>query len=126
MRGQLAQAHGTTSANYLIDCVWHGPTGRLLACVGSWDGAVTVCEASDSGVVPVACLEKTLGHRAVVRSSVLSQAGPLRIVTGGEDARICSWDLSAPPQSQTKVKAPSRRGKGAERTERGTDRQVPY
>jgi len=83
--------------NYLVDCRFEACSGKLHLLAGDYEGGLTLCEASDAAVAPVATLAS--GHSAMVRACLWGDggggAGPLAsLVTGGEDTRLCAWSFA--------------------------------
>ena len=90
---------GAASVDYLVGCEWgamhngiqanntSSPALHLVAGNSQGDGYIFRVDANQ--ITPVAYLKG--GHRGCIRDFCWSNG---KLITGGEDARICEWDLS--------------------------------
>lgn len=125
-------ARAILGADYLVDCNFDETSSRLILTSGTYGGDVTLSEVTDAGMTPIVGLR---GHSAVVRCT-LPWTGPVgsplngRVLTGGEDGRICSWDLSSAgaPQPSAVAPQPARRDRNTpgKSAEKGAARAAPY
>ena len=89
-----------SSVEYLVGCTWEpistssssaSPALHLLAGNSEGDGYLFRIDADR--ITPVAHLRG--GHRGCIRGFCwVETSGGRRLVTGGEDARLCEWDPS--------------------------------
>jgi hypothetical protein len=115
LRGLLSNAVGVNFTNtsddgeaveYLIGCEWRAihastvvtepvsPALHLVAGNSQGDGYLFRVDASQ--ITPVVHLKG--GHRGCIRDFCWSNG---RLITGGEDARICEWDISGSSLSES-------------------------
>ena len=90
------------SVDFLVGCVWDGTANELGLLAGNAEGDGVVCKV-EAGCLTV---KRVLsgGHRACVRAFVpclssgwLGGAGGASscvFLTGGEDARLCEWNVN--------------------------------
>lgn len=93
---------GNDSVEYLVGCTWtavpssssssSSPALHLLA--GNSDGDGYLFRVDADLITPLVHLKG--GHRGCIRDFgwIDGGGGGRRLVTGGEDARLCEWDLS--------------------------------
>ena len=97
-QNNAANDDGSTSVEYLVGCEWgamHGiqtktissPALHLVAGNAQGDGYIFRVDTNQ--ITPVAHLKG--GHRGCIRDFCWGNG---KLITGGEDARICDWDLS--------------------------------
>ena len=97
------------SHNYLIDANYFASADSLYAYVGTARGTVVICKVViNNGVtsyVPMAQLQNGHVDNTVVRCMWASKSGQFdRVITGGEDGRICVWSTKeATTQSTSPV-----------------------
>ena len=92
-------ADGGSTIEYLVGCSWMdtstsaspaSPALHLLAGNSNGDSYLFRIDADE--ITPLIHLKG--GHRGCIRDFCLIGGGGKRLVTGGEDARLCEWDLS--------------------------------
>jgi WD40 repeat protein len=82
--------------DYLVDCFYDASSNALCMIAGTYSGGgkVVLVEPSSLQV----CGQLTGGHTATIRCGMTMARQPaspaMRLITGGEDARLCSWVLS--------------------------------
>ena len=90
---------GGSTIEYLVGCSWMdtstsaspaSPALHLLAGNSNGDSYLFRIDADE--ITPLIHLKG--GHRGCIRDFCLIGGGGKRLVTGGEDARLCEWDLS--------------------------------
>jgi len=90
---------GGNAIDYLVGCAWaqvsteaSSPALHLVAGNSKGDGYLFRMDADQ--ITPVIHLKG--GHRGCIRDFcwIDSPSGGKRLITGGEDARLCEWDLS--------------------------------
>jgi WD repeat-containing protein 89 len=106
--------------NYLVQCHFDPASDKLLLTAADWNGSCTVCEVSDSAISPVATLNG--GHNAIIRCSLYENG---KFITGGEDSRVCVWDMMNHQASQVNGRPKKDKGGGRERSE-PKGRNTPY
>lgn len=86
------------AVDYLIDCVYQQNQETLYLVAGQFDGKGVVAKVEPTECVVVGYLEN--GHAGSIRccqafagtsTDSLDYAHAPRLVTGGEDSRLCSW-----------------------------------
>mmetsp|Transcript_52758 Transcript_52758/g.67651 ORF Transcript_52758/g.67651 Transcript_52758/m.67651 type:complete len:372 (+) Transcript_52758:48-1163(+) len=111
------------NVDYLVDCHYNPTSEKLLLTAADWNGVTSISEVTNSSVLPLASL--TSGHRSMVRSSMFISQDV--VLTGGEDSRICAWDLSAsPPPATTRTSRPTNGRKSGGREVNGRERSSLY
>jgi len=74
--------------DYLIDCHYQPTSNTLYVISGDVRGGVGILEVSKDGLTPVARLSG--GHNRVVRFVDWNDQDK-RVITGGEDTKLCLW-----------------------------------
>ena len=102
------------SVDYLVDCFCAANSNDLYMLAGNYSGRGVLARIDPSRCAPLAYLQG--GHSANIRCAVSfpavggasaaasgeSSTCPFRILTGGEDARLCSWSsTTTSPASAT-------------------------
>lgn len=111
------------AVEYLVGCTWAavstvpsaaGMTSALHLLAGNSDGNGYIFRMDADQIIPVIHLKG--GHRGCIRDFcwVDSPLGK-RLVTGGEDARLCEWDLSGGSAVGNSVKTPRDKTRGGGR-----------
>ena len=120
VRAQLGDSAGM-SIDYLVGCHWDGQALSLLA--GNSDGGAAIYRVNAGSIA----LTHTLvgGHRGCVRGFVSTRGGggggggggathaQRHWITGGEDARLCEWNLDGPQAAAPAVASPTARVKSS-------------
>eukprot|EP00638_Chattonella_subsalsa_P014798 CAMPEP_0117847342 /NCGR_PEP_ID=MMETSP0949-20121206/19657_1 /TAXON_ID=44440 /ORGANISM="Chattonella subsalsa, Strain CCMP2191" /LENGTH=119 /DNA_ID=CAMNT_0005693771 /DNA_START=108 /DNA_END=464 /DNA_ORIENTATION=- len=75
--------------DYLIDCHYSTERDELSLLAGDQNGTGYCIRVTPTALEPV--YQLTDGHKEVIRCFLWSDEDQL--VTGGEDARICHWNL---------------------------------
>lgn len=110
--------------DYLLGCSFDAATDMLCLAAGTLTGEVALYPVADT-LPPGAPKASHLGgplcllggaHSDIVRCAVPVGAG--RMVTGGEDARICLWDLAGNSQGQSPSTSGASTGGGPKHTRR--------
>lgn len=130
VRARLGGSAGM-SIDYLVGCNWDGNELSLLA--GNSDGGAAIYRV-DAGSI---ALTHTLvgGHRGCVRGFVATRQR--HWITGGEDARLCEWNLDGPqaaasavasaaPRVRSTASNPSERRGGPIKHTRKKNSNAPY
>ena len=130
VRSQLGSSAGM-NIDYLVACSWDGNALSLLA--GNSDGGAAIYRV-DAGSI---ALTHTLasGHKGCVRGFAVTRQR--HWITGGEDARLCEWNLdgpqaavspaaSSPPRVKAMVTNPSQRRGGPIKHTRKKNSNAPY
>ncbi len=112
-----AAANGESAypISYLIDCMYEPVSQRLYLAAGSANGSILLVHVNRSGLQPVCRLDG--GHSACVRD--LLWVGQT-LVSGGEDARVCSWTALGNPNDSAAASAVSNKS-GASGSGGGSD-----
>ena len=97
-----AMSDGGNTIEYLVGCTWSdistitpsrstvsSPALHLLAGNSNGDGYIFRIDANE--ITPITHLKG--GHRGCIRDFCWVEEGE-RLITGGEDARLCEWDLT--------------------------------
>lgn len=91
-------------ADYLVDCFSVPNSNDVYLLAGDHSGKGMVVQMEPNNFKPVGILEG--GHAASIRCchanftpNLNTGARNLRIITGGEDSRLCSWDTLPPEGS---------------------------
>mmetsp|Transcript_1377 Transcript_1377/g.2181 ORF Transcript_1377/g.2181 Transcript_1377/m.2181 type:complete len:391 (-) Transcript_1377:301-1473(-) len=93
LRSKLSQAAGGFGVDYLVNCHWDASQNQLSLLAGSSTGDAALYKV-DAGALS---LLNTLrgGHRGCVRSWCPLTSNVF--ITGGEDARLCEWEINQSP-----------------------------
>lgn len=115
--------------SYLVGCSYEAASDTLGLMGGSLEGGLGIYPVMDTD--PAGPLKQPLsllagGHADIVRCAL--PLGEGRVVTGGEDARVCLWDLtqgvrSPGPAGPAALPAV---GRGAKHLPQHTRRTSPY
>ena len=130
VRSQLGSSAGM-NIDYLVACNWDGNALSLLA--GNSDGGAAIYRV-DAGSIALTHTLAT-GHKGCVRGFVVRRQR--HWITGGEDARLCEWNLdgpqaaaspaaSSPPRAKTTAISPSQRRGGPIKHTRKKNSNAPY
>mmetsp|Transcript_17249 Transcript_17249/g.25770 ORF Transcript_17249/g.25770 Transcript_17249/m.25770 type:complete len:512 (+) Transcript_17249:464-1999(+) len=76
--------------NYLVGCHWDGTELNLVA--GNNEGECAIFRVEANSISPKVVLRG--GHKSCIRAFTAEMGG---IITGGEDSRLCEWDLNSNP-----------------------------
>ena len=87
IRNMLSSTSGI-EINYLVGCHWDGSTLNLIAGNTQGECAMFQVDANSMSVKRVL----SGGHKACIRTFALS-SNEKSIITGGEDSRLCEWNL---------------------------------
>lgn len=77
---------GEWAVDYLIDCTYNQRDNELILAMGTNGGDIVLAQVTPRVVKPLRHLKG--GHCAVVRCALFQNQ---RLLTAGEDARICTW-----------------------------------
>ena len=130
VRLQLGSSAGM-NIDYLVACNWDGNALSLLA--GNSDGGAAIYRVDAGSIALVHTLVG--GHKGCVRGFVVGRQR--HWITGGEDARLCEWNLdepqatvspaaSAAPRAKTTAASPSQRRGGPIKHTRKKNSNAPY
>lgn len=109
-RERLASPGGTGEAVSHVVCVQRDSATGVCLLVGSTSsGAVGLYRLDTPDLAPVAATAPVApgaarGHTDLVRCATMSNSF---LVTGGEDARVCTWSPHAPPAQAAPAAAPA-------------------
>lgn len=82
------------TVDYLVNAQYDHHTGTLLLAAGTAQGALALFPVGTSAPLfraPAVATCAAGPHEAVVRAVSLVPGGAGRLVTGGEDSRVCVW-----------------------------------
>eukprot|EP01041_Mallomonas_annulata_P001640 gene1641-3179_t len=95
--GDYPAVRAEVQADYLVDCWYDSAADSVQLLTGDFSGNSKICTVQPHGITVVASI--TGGHRELIRcAKPLHSAhggGTFRLVTGGEDARICLWSTTS-------------------------------
>jgi WD40 repeat protein len=105
-QASLNQMDVETSENYLIDASYFVQTDSMFAFVGTPSSTVIVCKVilqnNQATYVPMAQMSKGHVESTVIRCIWASRSGQFdRVITGGEDGRICIWSATETASKST-------------------------
>jgi WD repeat-containing protein 89 len=101
-------SNGTVEVDYLVDARWDAQRGELQLCAGNSAGNAAIFQSylgnqSAQGGPELQCSPWQVsdllvgGHRGVVRAwcplNLDATSTSLGIITAGEDARLCEWNI---------------------------------
>mmetsp|Transcript_28367 Transcript_28367/g.47680 ORF Transcript_28367/g.47680 Transcript_28367/m.47680 type:complete len:399 (-) Transcript_28367:403-1599(-) len=82
--------------DYLVDCISIPDTNYVYLIAGDYSGKGIIANVVPDKVTPIGPLDS--GHSANIRCCCRVGTNPItgngKIITGGEDARLCGWKLS--------------------------------
>jgi WD repeat-containing protein 89 len=93
--GDFPDIRAQLEADYLVDCMYDGTSDTLTVLAGSYEGSAKIAVVEPTALRVIGQLTSE-GHRATIRCSKnykSNSLGTMRIVTGGEDSRLCSWNV---------------------------------
>jgi WD repeat-containing protein 89 len=93
--GDFPDIRAQLEADYLVDCMYDGTGDTLTVLAGSYGGSAKIAVVEPTALRVIGQLTSE-GHRATIRCSknyTSNSLGMMRIVTGGEDSRLCSWNV---------------------------------
>ena len=76
---------------YLVGCMWDGHASELNLLAGNTEGECAMFKV-DAGAISVKRILSG-GHKGCIRSFVPSALND-SIITGGEDSRLCEWNMN--------------------------------
>lgn len=86
-------------ADYLVDCMYDNNSDVLTIMSGDYDGGAKISVVEPTTLRVIGTLPSG-GHSATIRCtknySSKTHSG-MRIITGGEDSRLCSWNILSDP-----------------------------
>ena len=94
--GDFPNVREELAVDYLVDCMYDNYSDCLSVIAGNYDGTAKIAVVEPTSLRITG--ELTLGgHSATVRCGkyVSSSSGRARLITGGEDATVCSWYLDS-------------------------------
>ena len=83
-------------SEYLVDCIYDTASDTLSILAGKYDGSAKLAVVEPTGLRVTAQLPSG-GHNATIRCArnyICNNQQQMRFITGGEDARLCSWNYS--------------------------------
>eukprot|EP01116_Phalansterium_solitarium_P013450 TRINITY_DN30813_c0_g1_i1.p1 TRINITY_DN30813_c0_g1~~TRINITY_DN30813_c0_g1_i1.p1 ORF type:complete len:295 (-),score=87.57 TRINITY_DN30813_c0_g1_i1:23-907(-) len=108
------------TVEYMIGCKYDPLAQQLLLFVGNHDGGLAVAQVTPDDIRMLSVLSG--GHSNTVRSiELFPQTG--KLITAGEEARICFWDNSATAPAQD---APATPKKASRPRHQQRDKARPY
>lgn len=117
--------------NYLVGCHWNGNELNLLA--GNAQGDCAMFNVAANSITAKQVLKR--GHKSCIRAFVSSSPHNY-IITGGEDSRLCEWNLmnkssvsieaGKVPYSIPKESLIPKQGGGRIRRQKGKKSHAPY
>ena len=94
--GDFPNIREELAVDYLVDCMYDVADDNLCMIAGDYDGGGKIAVIEPTALRVIGDISKG-GHNATIRCAKYfnSSSENKRIITGGEDANICSWNISA-------------------------------
>jgi hypothetical protein len=91
--GNFPNVREELGMDYLVDCMYDSGSDTLRLIAGDYNGESRIAIVGPNSLQVTE--ESPKGHSATIRCSkyYTSSGGIERMITGGEDARVCSWNL---------------------------------
>lgn len=99
--GNFPNVREELGMDYLVDCMYDSGSDTLRLIAGDYNGESRIAIVGPNSLQVTE--ESPKGHSATIRCSkyYTSSGGIERMITGGEDSRVCSWNLKRSNLSTT-------------------------